>query len=529
MASEDLAGEADAYGRQQASKDVAPAIALRGIEKSFGAVRANRSVSLDVMPGTIHGIIGENGAGKSTLMSILYGFYEADAGSIEINGRSVIIKSPRDAIACGIGMVHQHFMLVENLTVVENIMLGAEHGFFTRRGAQHARDALLSLQRAYGLAVDPDAIIADLPVGAQQRVEILKALYRKCDILILDEPTAVLTPQETEQLFAVLKALKAQGVTILLITHKLKEILAVTDNVSVMRQGAIVANLQTATADSDSLAALMVGRKVRLDLEKAAARPGDVLLSARRVSIADASGIIRVHDVSLSLRAGEILGLAGVSGNGQGELLEALAGMAPLSGGVLQFGALAITPEMPSNPAALRALGLAHVPEDRHRLGLVPEFSAAESAMLGYQRDPHFRRGPLFDRAAIRDGCAVLMDAFDVRPRTPWLRASKFSGGNQQKLILAREIARKPKVLIVGQPTRGVDIGAIEFIHRALLDLRDAGCAILVVSAELDEIMALSDRIIVMCQGRITGEIAPRDADERTLGLMMADAKGRAA
>ncbi len=505
------------------------AIELRGIDKSFGAVRANKSVDLMVAKGSIHGIIGENGAGKSTLMSILYGFYTADSGQILINGAPVDIRNSRDAIAAGIGMVHQHFMLVEPFTVLENVMLGAEGGALLAGGRAAARAELARLGRDYGLNVGADTAIADLPVGEQQRVEILKALFRHCDILILDEPTGVLTPQETDQLFQILRALNARGVTILLITHKLREILAITDTVSVMRQGAMVATLPTRDATKEQLAELMVGRKVRLELDKNPAQPGAVRLSVRGLTVRDAKGVKRVDDVGFDLRAGEIVGIAGVSGNGQSELLEALSGIQPFSAGAITLCDTAISASAPCDPAQARAHGLGHVPEDRLRLGVVTAFPAWESCVLGYHEDAAYNGRVLMDRAAMTTSCDRLMEQFDVRPRDAQLACGKFSGGNQQKLILAREIARNPKVLLVGQPTRGVDIGAIEFIHRQLLALRDAGCAILMVSVELDEVMALSDRILVMFQGRIVGEVAGGEADERTLGLMMANAHGQSA
>ncbi len=504
------------------------AIELRGIDKSFGAVRANKNVNLTIAKGSIHGIIGENGAGKSTLMSILYGFYTADAGEILINGQPAQIRGSHDAIAVGIGMVHQHFMLVEPFTVLENVMLGAEGGALLAGGAAKARTELERLARDYGLNVAPDALISDLPVGEQQRVEILKALFRHCDILILDEPTGVLTPQETDQLFQILRALNARGVTIVLITHKLREILAITDTVSVMRQGEMVATLPTRSASREQLAELMVGRKVRLELDKTAAKPAEVRLSVRKLSVLDGKGVPRVDNVSFDLRAGEIVGIAGVSGNGQSELLEALSGIRPLSAGAVHLCDREISSTAPCGPASARGHGLAHVPEDRLRLGVVPAFPAWESCVLGYHEDKAYNGRVLMDRAAMTDACGKLMERFDVRPRDPELKCGNLSGGNQQKLILAREIARHPKVLLVGQPTRGVDIGAIEFIHRQLLALRDAGCAILLVSVELDEVMSLSDRILVMFQGRIVGEVNGDEAEERTLGLMMANAHAQA-
>ena len=501
------------------------AIELRHIEKRFGAVHANRDVSLSVSPGSITGIVGENGAGKSTLMSILFGFYQADSGEILIDGKPVNIGSSGAAIALGIGMVHQHFVLVDTFTVLENIMLGAEGGPLLRRGAAAARQEVARLEREYGLGVDPDALIGDLPVGTLQRVETLKALYRRAKILILDEPTGVLTPQETDQLFRILSALRSRGTTIILITHKLREIMAATDAVYVMRAGAIVAHRRTADTDPAELAELMVGRKVRLELEKPAGRFGPAALAAEGLTLTDERGVTRVDDASFQIRSGEIVAIAGVSGNGQSELLEMLAGIRPPTGGRFNANGRVVTAHTPCSPAEMRAIGVAHIPEDRHRLGLVTAFAANESAILGYQRDSAYSRYLLLIKQILMRHCAMLMERFDVRPRAPLLRCASFSGGNQQKLIIARELAREPKVLLIGQPTRGVDIGAIEFIHQQLILRREAGCAILLVSVELDEVMALADRILVMCGGRIVGEVQADQADERKLGLLMANAQ----
>jgi len=502
-----------------------PAIELSGIHKSFGNVHAVRGVSLRVEQAAVTGIVGENGAGKSTLMSILYGLYHADAGEIRIGGQAVRMDSPHAAIARGIGMVHQHFMLVDTFTVLENVVLGAEGGALLAGGLATARAELARLAREYGLAVDPDARIADLSVGEQQRVEILKVLYRGARILILDEPSAVLTPQETDQLFRILGTLGERGVTIVLITHKLREIMAVTDHVYVMRQGEIVADRATAETSAEELAELMVGRKVRLQLDKASATAGgEVLLKAEHLGLVDRRGVRLLDDVGLEVRGGEIVGIAGVSGNGQTELLQVLSGIRAPTGGTLTVCGRRIDARHPCDPAEMRGLGVAHVPEDRLRQGMVAAFRAAETSILGYQEEPPFCRNYLLDGPAVGAHCASLMERFDVRPRAPALRSSSFSGGNQQKLVLAREMAREPRVLLVGQPTRGVDIGAIEFIHRELVRSRDKGCAVLVVSVELDEILSLADRILVMFAGRIVGEVAAGRADERTLGLMMAGA-----
>ena len=501
------------------------AIELSGIDKSFGSVHAVRGVSLSIAAGAITGIVGENGAGKSTLMSILYGLYHADAGEIRIDGKPVRMESPHDAIAHGIGMVHQHFMLVDTFTVLENLVLGVEGGPLLASGLAAARAELGRLAREYGLAVDPDARVADLSVGEQQRVEILKVLFRGARILILDEPSAVLTPQETDRLFRILAALKARGVTVVLITHKLREIIVATDHVCVMRQGRIVAERDTADTNAEELAELMVGRKVRLRLDKAPSRAGEALLEAEGLSLVDGRGVRLLDRVDLELHAGEIVGIAGVSGNGQTELLQVLSGIRRPTGGRLTVHGRMIDAGHPADPAEMRALGVAHVPEDRLRQGMVAAFQAAETSILGYQAEPPFCRHYLLDGPAVGRHCAELMERFDVRPREPALRSSSFSGGNQQKLVLAREMAREPRVLLVGQPTRGVDIGAIEFIHRELVKARDKGCAVLVVSVELDEILSLSDRVLVMFAGRIVGEVPAGRADEHTLGLLMAGAQ----
>ena len=509
--------------------DAVAALELKNIEKFFGPVHANRGVSLSVPKGSITGIIGENGAGKSTVMSIVYGLYAADSGDILIDGESVKVSSPRDAIAKGVGMVHQHFMLVDTFTVLENVILGAEAGGMLKPSLAKARGELERLEREYNLKVAPDALVGDLPVGEQQRVEILKALYRGARILILDEPTAVLTPQETDQLFRILTALRDRGTTVILISHKLREIMAVTDLVHVMRHGEVVASRKTQETSREDLAELMVGRKVLLSLDKTPAKAGEARMIADRLTVAGAGGVPLLDNVSFTLRAGEIVGIAGVSGNGQTELLEVLAAIRPPSSGTLTIGERKITPSRPGNPREMRKLGVAHVPEDRHRYGMAGDFTASETSILGVQRQAPFSRRGLLDYRAMARHCAALMERFDVRPRRPQQRATAFSGGNQQKLVLARETAQDPRILLVGQPTRGVDIGAIEFIHRQLVTLRDAGCAILVVSVELDEIMSLADRILVMYAGRIVGEVAGRKADERTLGLMMAGAHEGAA
>lgn len=520
------------------SRERPPAVELRDIHKRFGDVHANKGVSLSIAAASVHGIIGENGAGKSTLMSLLYGSSQPDAGSISIDGQQVRLHGTRDAIRCGVGMVHQHFMLIGNFTVAENIVLGAEDGLLITPAIQRARAQLLSLCSEFGLEVDPDARVSDLPVGTQQRVEILKALYRGARILILDEPTAVLTPAETAQLMAVVEKLRQRGTTVVIITHKLKEIMSMTDRVTVLRQGAVVAELTTSQTTPQELAELMVGREVRhIDEHDGDARRKrrSTRGAQRRVPVRtehlgwrDAQGIHRLQDISLDLHAGEILGIAGVSGNGQSELLLILAGMLPPGSGSFRIrgGSGAerlVDARHPSSPSEMRRLRVAHVPEDRHRMGTVLDFSAWEAGVLGYLDDPVVRKGPFLSPKAMRGICREMMANFDVRPPTETLESSKFSGGNQQKLVLAREFRHAPEVLLIGQPTRGVDIGAIELIYTRLREMRDRGCAVLIVSTELDEILALSDRVAVMSGGHITGILPRSEATLARLGELMGD------
>ena len=500
----------------------APAIELKGISKAFGPVQANKDISIRVMPGTIHGIIGENGAGKSTLMSILYGFYKADKGEIFIGGHKTEIPDSQAAIAAGIGMVFQHFKLVENFTVLENIILGAEDGRLLKPSLAKARKSLLELAAEYELNVDPDALIEEIGVGMQQRVEILKALYRQADILILDEPTGVLTPSEADQLFRILGRLREEGKTIILITHKLREIMEATDTVSVMRRGEMTATVKIADTSPEELAELMVGRKVLLQVDKTPPTLGDVVLDVQNLRVVDEQGVERLKSISLNVRAGEILGIAGVAGNGQSELLEVLGGYADGTGSVTLNGeAIDLTGKY-SDGKTRRACGIAHVPEDRQREGLIMDYSAWENTAFGYHDDPAYQSGIFINNTAIRQDTEEKMARFDVRPPNPHLSAKNFSGGNQQKIVLAREIERNPDLLLIGQPTRGVDIGAIEFIHQQIVALRDQGKAILLVSVELEEILSLSDRVTVMFDGHIMGERAVGETDEKELGLMMA-------
>jgi general nucleoside transport system ATP-binding protein len=504
------------------SRTAPAAVRLVSIEKRFGSVHANRDVNLTVQAGTIHGLVGENGAGKSTLMSILYGFYTADSGQIEVEGHNVRIRHSDDAIRLGIGMVHQHFMLVDTLSALDNILLGVEPYFDLRRSQEATRSKLQTLMQDTGLQVPLDALVEDLSVGDRQRLEILKALHRGARILILDEPTAVLTAQETEALFVVLRRLRAQGKTIILITHKLREVLALCDTVTVMRAGQVVHECPVAGATLEQLAEAMVGRKLRPPAARVALQANTpVRLLARDIRCTDVHGVERLRGVSLQVSAGEIVGVAGVAGNGQTELLEILSGMRRPAAGSLQVGGVTYTAAHWLDPQAARSAGLAHVPEDRHERGLVMPFAAWESAVLGYERLASYSQGMWMKTRAMLSDTGTLMQRFDVRPPHPHLGSSKFSGGNQQKLILAREFNQSPKVLLVGQPTRGVDIGAIEFIHAQLRNLRDAGCAILLVSSELEEILALSDRVLVMNQGHITGELPVQECNEQNLGLLM--------
>ncbi len=504
-----------------------PAIQLEQVNKHFGSVWANKNIDITIESGTIHGIVGENGAGKSTLMSILYGFYTADSGAISVNGDQVDIRNSQHAIDLGIGMVHQHFMLVETFSVLENVMLGAEGHALIRHSVKNAEKALRDIEKKYGLNVASHTLVGDLPVGLQQRVEILKALYRGARILILDEPTGVLTPQETEQLFFILNTLKAQGVTIILITHKLKEIMAITDSVSVMRQGEMVAERRTSETNPAELAELMVGRKVLLDVDKKPATPEATRLTVENVSYYDGRGVKLLKNLNFTVKAGEILGVAGVSGNGQSELLHMLAGTLVPQEGTFTVSTTVMrkefTAETARDAALMRQMSIGHIPEDRIKQGLVKTMPMSQNAILGFHQDPAYGK-KLLDLKAIDSATRDMMQHYDVRPPHPELKSANFSGGNQQKLIVAREMLRHPQVLLIGQPTRGVDIGAIEFIHRNIIAARDAGAAVVLVSTELDEIMSLSDRIIVMVDGEITGEVLAAETDEKGLGLLMANA-----
>ena len=490
---------------------------LRHITKTFGNVVANNDVSFNVEKGTIHAIVGENGAGKSTVMRIAYGFYNADSGEILVDGRPAEIKTPHDAIALGIGMVHQHFMLVDNMTVAENIILGAETGGAASLDLEKANREIQKLSDELKLGVNPRAVIENLSVGQQQRVELLKALYRHADLLILDEPTAVLSPQEVEEFFGILRRMKAQGKTVIIITHKLEEVLAISDDVTVMRDGKVVGNVKTAETNARELARMIVGRDVLLRVEKKDADPGAPVLKIGNLNVSGKHGA-NVSDVTFEVRGGEIVGIAGIEGNGQTELIEAIAGLTPVSEGIVEFEGRDVTN---ISPRKIKELGIAHIPEDRHKRGLLLNASLAENSILGVHYRPPVAVSGFVKGAAVEQRVNEIIENFDVRPPVAELAAKSLSGGNQQKLIIGREFELNPKLLLVSQPTRGVDIGAIEFIHRKLIELRDSGSAVLLVSAELEEVTALADRLLVMREGRIVGEVDPKQTSNEQIGLMM--------
>jgi len=491
---------------------VDPAVELRGITKRFPGTLANDAVDLTVHRGEIHALMGENGAGKSTLMSILYGMERADAGSIRIDGREVTFGDPSAAMAAGLGMVHQSFKLFDSLTVAENVVYAAEPRRFGLVDRAAARRRVRELAEEHGLAVDPDARVGDLPVGLRQRVEILKLLHRGARTLILDEPTAVLTPAEADALFAVLKSLAAQGRTVILVTHKLREVLEGSDNVTVLRDGRVVARLVTPDTSADEIAAAMTGRAVELDRVHAPGTPGDAVLEVTSLTT-DA-----VHDVGLTVHAGEIVGIAGVAGNGQSELIEALAGLRPVASGRVALKGRDITHV---SATERRARGLAYVPEDRHAVGTAPAASVADNLAMGHHRTSLSTKG-LLPPASVRAHARRLIERFGIKAATPEVPASALSGGNLQKLLIGRELAHEAPLLLVEQPTRGVDIGAIQNIHDQIVAYRDAGHAVLLVSAELSEIRGLADRVLVMYEGRVTATYTKDEADERALGLAMA-------
>jgi ABC-type uncharacterized transport system ATPase subunit len=495
---------------------------LRGVTKRYGALVANDGIDLTVEPGQIHALLGENGAGKTTLMNVLYGLTQPDEGEILADGKPVTLRSPKDAIRAGFGMVHQHFMLVPVFTVAENVTLGAER---TRRGLldrRSMRDEVRTLSEQYGLRVDPDATVEELPVGVQQRVEIIKALVRDAQVLILDEPTSVLTPGETRELFTIMRQLRAGGRSIIFISHKLKEVQAIADVITVIRRGKVMGQRPPSATDEE-LAALMVGRQVVLQVSKSPAAPGDVVLAVDGLRVADDHGQDAVAGIGFEVRAGEILGVAGVQGNGQTELCEALMGLRPAVGGTVTLAGRDITTATPRD--RIRA-GVGYVPEDRQADGMVAGFSVADNMVLDvYDRPPYARHGIALDLAAARATAVERVAQFDVRTTSVDTPAGTLSGGNQQKVILARELGRELRVLLASQPTRGLDVGSIEFVHKRIIEERDKGVAVLIISAELDEIYALADRIAVMYEGRITG-VRPPTVPVEELGMLMAGASG---
>jgi simple sugar transport system ATP-binding protein len=493
---------------------------LHGITKRFPGVLANDHIDLDLREGEIHALLGENGAGKTTLMNILYGLYKPDEGEIRVNGNKVEIHSPRDAIACGIGMVHQHFMLVPVFTVVDNVMLGDEYvrggGFLDRR---KAAKRILEISQQYNLQVDPFAYIKDLPVGLQQRVEIIKLLFREANILILDEPTAVLTPQEVDELFKIMKSLVASGKSIIFITHKLREVMEFSDRITVIRNGKVVGTTTPQEADQNKLAAMMVGRPIELAIEKKPAAPQEVVLEVRNLKVLDARKLIAVNGVSFEVRAGEVLGIAGVQGNGQTELVRALTGMQPPVEGEIRILGKEMTH---ASPKQFFEIGAAHIPEDRQKDGLVLSYPVKDNLILNTFYKPPFARGIVLQQPHIISNAEELVQKFDIRTPSIFTLLSSLSGGNQQKVIVAREFSRPIKLLIASQPTRGLDVGSIEYIHNRLIEKRDEGCAVLLVSTELDEILQLSDRIAVMYRGRIVATVNAAETTKEQIGLYMA-------
>jgi len=502
-------------------------VEARGITKQFPGVLANDHVDFELREGEVHTLLGENGAGKSTLMNILYGLYQADSGEIKVNGEPLILTSPKDAIHRGIGMVHQHFMLIPVFTVTENIMLGAETDHravqneapLVKLDRKEVAQKIKELSQQYGLEVDPEAIVGDLPVGVQQRVEIVKALYRKANILILDEPTAVLTPQEADELFRIVRELTQRGVSIIFITHKLKEVLAIADRITVMRGGKVVGTAEPATTTEQQLATLMVGREVILTVDKEPAQPKEVVLQVEDLRVRDQRDLETVRGVSFNVRAGEILGVAGVQGNGQTELAEALTGLRRVEGGKIILSGHDLTGK---TPRAFTETGLAHIPEDRQRHGLVMSYTVADNLVLcDYYKTPFSKNG-VIQQTVLDTNARKLIKEYDVRTPSPYVAAGKLSGGNQQKVIVARELSRSVKLVIANQPTRGLDVGSIEYIHKEIIVMRDRGVAVLLISAELDEIMSLSDRIAVMYHGEIVTVVDAKKVTREQLGLWMA-------
>lgn len=502
---------------------MAPVLELRGITKRFPGVLANDHIDLTLEKGEIHALLGENGAGKTTLMNILYGLYQPDEGDIFINGEKIQVHSPRDAIRAGVGMVHQHFMLIPVFTVTENVMLGDETvkvGGVLDRTTTAAR--IHEISESYGLAVNPEDYVSDLPVGVQQRVEIIKLLYRQADILILDEPTAVLTPQEADELFKIMRSLTERGKSIIFITHKLREVLDVADRITVIRRGQVVGTTTPKEADQSKLASMMVGREVDLTVNKQAAKPGEAVLTVENLRVADDRAQITVDGVSFEVRAGEVLGIAGVQGNGQTELVEALTGLRPALEGSTHLLGREITQ---ATPRQITELGSAHIPEDRQRDGLVLSYPVAANLVLNTYYQAPFSKGLMLQQEEILQSAQARIENFDIRTPSPETTVGSLSGGNQQKVIVARELSRPVKLVIASQPTRGLDVGSIEYIHNRLIESRDSGVAVLLVSSELDEIMQLADRIAVMYRGQIIDVLSAKEANKEQVGLLMAGVK----
>jgi simple sugar transport system ATP-binding protein len=502
----------------------------KGITKQFPGVLANDNVNFNLREGEVHALLGENGAGKSTLMNILYGLYKADGGEVIVNGQPISLHSPKDAIVHGIGMVHQHFMLIPVFSVTENIMLGSETDHrknpteapLAKLDREEVSRLVQALSDKYGFNIDPSSLVGDLPVGVQQRVEIVKALYRHASILILDEPTAVLTPQEADDLFNIIRELKKQGVSIIFITHKLREVLAIADRITVMRGGKVVGSAIPSESDEHQLATMMVGREVILKVDKEPAKPTDVVLSVKNLRVLDQRDLVAIKDLSLEVKAGEILGVAGVQGNGQTELAEALTGLRKIESGTVTLSGEDVTH---STPRHITNTGLAHIPEDRQKHGLVLGYTVADNMILcDYFKFP-FSQNAMLQQKAIDVNARKLIEDFDVRTPSPYVSASKLSGGNQQKVIVARELSRQVDLVIASQPTRGLDVGSIEYIHNQIVKMRDRGVAVLVISAELDEILALSDRIAVMYRGEVVAVVESKTVSKEQLGLWMAGGK----
>ncbi|MFD0049372.1 ABC transporter ATP-binding protein [Actinomycetes bacterium NPDC127524] len=497
-------------------------IEMLNIRKEFPGIVANDNVTLQVKKGEIHALLGENGAGKSTLMNVLFGLYQPERGEIKVKGKPVKITNPNIANDLGIGMVHQHFMLVDPFTVTENIILGKEPSKAGKINLKTASKEVNDLSERYGLSVNPDAKISDISVGMQQRVEILKTLYRGAEILIFDEPTAVLTPQEIKELMAIMKALVKEGKSIILITHKLKEIMEVCDRVTVIRKGQGIGTVNVSETDPDALASLMVGREVVFKTEKIESKPADVVLDISQLNVKDSRGVYAVKNLNLAVRAGEIVGIAGVDGNGQSELIEAITGLKKSESGTVKIGGKEIQNQ---SPRKITHSGVGHIPQDRHKHGLVLDYSIGENIVLQSYKEHPFSKGGILKYNKIYEKARALISEYDVRTPSEYTPARALSGGNQQKAIIGREVDRNPDLLIAAQPTRGLDVGAIEFIHKRLIEQRDQGKAVLLISFELDEIMNVSDRIAVIYEGEIVAIVNPKETTEQELGLLMAGSK----